>query len=595
MADATQPTQECDIIMKGGITSGVVYPKGILGLSKRYRFRSIGGTSAGAIAAVITAAAEYNRQGNGFEVVGKIPEEVQKKLLTLFQPSPELRDVFDAAIGIMAGRKAASVWTLVRVNLSYLLAGLAAGAILAIIAAAFGSYFGAFLLLLIGAFAGLLLVGYFILTHTLRDLARLDFGFCPGPTQPGHSDQGLSDWLAEKIEVAAGRMEEGGRPPQDPLTFNDIWRGRNGGGTSEKPAIDLRMMTTNLSLRRPHALPRMDRNHFFKEEDFRRLFPGWVVDYMIRVGAARFEEEKQRHPRLANTPPEYHMFPVEGDLPLIVAARMSLSFPILFTTVPLYRRDFPHENDNGPAILELMRFSDGGLSSNFPVHFFDALLPTRPTFGISLEDFDERDEERRVHLAMRSGDIIPLDNAKIGTLPEFIMSLIYAAKDWQDRLQSTLPGYRERIADVYLKANEGGLNLTMTPEQIQGLVDLGERAGGLLNGVPLSPDDEQPFDLDDHRWRRFLVAFARLEDTLQQTAASWYSAGAPTRDFIKTYMTHPKSYTASPLQWRSEVFDRFDQLMNLVNGWNGVSLRDAGKDKSYIPRPQTTMRITPVS
>ena len=39
------PTKECDIIMKGGITSGVVYPRAILRLSEQYRFRSIGGTS----------------------------------------------------------------------------------------------------------------------------------------------------------------------------------------------------------------------------------------------------------------------------------------------------------------------------------------------------------------------------------------------------------------------------------------------------------------------------------------------------------------------------------------------------------------------
>ena len=43
--------KECDVIMKGGVTSGVIYPKAILKLSERYRFRSIGGTSAGAIAA----------------------------------------------------------------------------------------------------------------------------------------------------------------------------------------------------------------------------------------------------------------------------------------------------------------------------------------------------------------------------------------------------------------------------------------------------------------------------------------------------------------------------------------------------------------
>ncbi|EMS98269.1 patatin, partial [Agrobacterium tumefaciens str. Cherry 2E-2-2] len=41
------PEKECDVVMKGGITSGVVYPYAVLELARRYRFRSIGGTSAG--------------------------------------------------------------------------------------------------------------------------------------------------------------------------------------------------------------------------------------------------------------------------------------------------------------------------------------------------------------------------------------------------------------------------------------------------------------------------------------------------------------------------------------------------------------------
>jgi hypothetical protein len=36
-----------DLVMKGGITSGVGYPKLIHQLSQRYRFRSIWGASAG--------------------------------------------------------------------------------------------------------------------------------------------------------------------------------------------------------------------------------------------------------------------------------------------------------------------------------------------------------------------------------------------------------------------------------------------------------------------------------------------------------------------------------------------------------------------
>jgi hypothetical protein len=68
----------CDLVMKGGITSGVVYPPAILKLANHYRFKNIGGTSAGAIAAVVTAAAEYFRRHHhgslaGFERLAQLP------------------------------------------------------------------------------------------------------------------------------------------------------------------------------------------------------------------------------------------------------------------------------------------------------------------------------------------------------------------------------------------------------------------------------------------------------------------------------------------------------------------------------------------
>ena len=60
--------------MKGGITSGIVYPPAIIQLSRKYRFKNIGGTSAGAIAAA-AAAAEYGRKSGGFEkLAGMSPD-----------------------------------------------------------------------------------------------------------------------------------------------------------------------------------------------------------------------------------------------------------------------------------------------------------------------------------------------------------------------------------------------------------------------------------------------------------------------------------------------------------------------------------------
>lgn len=61
------PPRHCDIVMKGGITSGVVYPLAAVELSKHYTFKNVGGASAGAIAAACVAAAEDGRQCGGAE------------------------------------------------------------------------------------------------------------------------------------------------------------------------------------------------------------------------------------------------------------------------------------------------------------------------------------------------------------------------------------------------------------------------------------------------------------------------------------------------------------------------------------------------
>ena len=52
----------CDIVMEGGVTSGIIYASAVAELAKSYRFSSIGGSSIGAFAAALTAAAEYSRR-----------------------------------------------------------------------------------------------------------------------------------------------------------------------------------------------------------------------------------------------------------------------------------------------------------------------------------------------------------------------------------------------------------------------------------------------------------------------------------------------------------------------------------------------------
>jgi len=80
------------------VTSGIVYPYAVLELAKRYRFRSIGGTSAGAIAAALAAAADYARSvrddPSGFVRLQRHCDELPQILPTLFQPEPRYRRLF---------------------------------------------------------------------------------------------------------------------------------------------------------------------------------------------------------------------------------------------------------------------------------------------------------------------------------------------------------------------------------------------------------------------------------------------------------------------------------------------------------------------
>jgi hypothetical protein len=193
----------------------------------------------------------------------------------------------------------------------------------------------------------------------------------------------------------------------------------------------------------------------------------------------------------------------------------------------------------------------------------------------------------RLNMDPRKGQWIPIK--QIDGVGAFASSVVYAAKDWQDQLQSTLSGYRERIAHVYLTESEGGLNLAMAKETIDKLVDYGRRASDLLAGKRNAEGDVEPFDFDEHRWRRFLVAFAALEEAIGNAADVWFAQGF--QAFIRDYMKHPRSYEPTRPGWLAEVVARFDHLMESAKDWKAKPLRSEKGGK--IPRPATNFRITP--
>ena len=109
---SSRPFRVCDVVMKGGITSGVVYPKALSELAKEFRLKNIGGTSAGAIAAAAAAAAECGRRSGrgGFKALEELPEQLgervtgtRTRLFEFFQPQSQTKRVFDTLVAGLQG------------------------------------------------------------------------------------------------------------------------------------------------------------------------------------------------------------------------------------------------------------------------------------------------------------------------------------------------------------------------------------------------------------------------------------------------------------------------------------------------------------
>lgn len=503
--------QECDLIMKGGITSGVVYPYALVEIAKDYRLRDIGGTSAGAIAAAFAAAAEYRRQASGgtdqagFEMIGDLADELGGKLRTLLQPAAPLRPLFDILIAAVSeegrsrGKPLAMLGALTRAYRARLY--VTGALVLAWLAVAIG--LESIALFLFGALlTGVLLAVSLLLTAgklIFRSLPAHGFGLCPGTRQPGYDEPGFTDWIADKIDLIAGNTAEGGRLG-DPLTVGQL----------RQHKIGIATMTTDLSSQRPYQLPFKTAIHYFSESELKPLLPQRVVDYLVKAGG-RVETEDP------DAPADLYRIPFGDDFPVLLVARLSLSFPGLISAMGLYRHDNQAARlSNGTHPVRRCLFSDGGISSNFPIHFFDAFAPVRPTFGIALGTLDrERDGEDRIHLPTRGRTSTALPVTSVDGLGGFLFSIVNTAKDWQDTMQSMLPGYAERIVTVRLdESREGGLNLAMDAETIGALTGFGREAGSALRAKFSYKAATGGSAFDQHRYNRAISLLPEIEQAL---------------------------------------------------------------------------------
>lgn len=564
------PKESCDLIMKGGITSGVVYPRAIIALATRYRLHSIGGASAGAIAAACAAAAEFGRDRGGYEQLDALAGDVSRRLLSLFQPRPGLRPHFQALLAILKAEKHRGWVGALRVIQLFLVTTRARQIPFLLLAALLGALPGVLVGTRTGDVAwawvvgisGALILGLLTwlvvsvgaLVRTLRaELEGGHFGICSGATESGDpAEPGLTDWLHQQINALAGL------PLDRPLTFLDLdprltrrekFEGERASesaiGAKRQPIV-LRMMTTNLTEYSPYQLPFSVRTFAFKKAEFEQLFPRSVVESFCAS-------------QELSSCGEYYKITRPEEMPVVVAVRMSLSFPLLLSTVPLYARDFGAGGE--AAVYRRHVFSDGGITSNLPLHFFDAPLPKRPTFGINLVEYDAgRHRGEHVWLPQDPNQGATRHVRDLSTVTQFLGALLGTQQAWLDNARLQQLGTRDRVVTIRLGRQEGGLNLAMSREIIEEMMQRGQRAGELLL---------EQFDFQEHKWRRFLIWSKALEQSLELKYRCFHEpaeAGPPEtfEQFLSNYPTRegfPRSYKPTSAAALADMHKRSQELI----------------------------------
>ncbi|MBD0371166.1 MAG: patatin-like phospholipase family protein [Pyrinomonadaceae bacterium] len=679
--------KECDLIMKGGITSGIVYPPLVIKLSRKYRFRNVGGTSAGAIAAAVTAAAEHGRRFGGlgsraFKQLNAVKDWLGQgsHLRDLFQPTPKTRpllDIFlyfsderrkgwnkrpweavktirralkerDAAAfeegsrelqmsGHAVGFGAALALSVISILFYYLLAVWVQGRtiswmdvllpmlILIVAATAFAGFAGNWAGGIVGSGKHL----YRIITQDLKENL---FGICDGVSgdRPFNSPP-LTEWLDRQINILAG-LPSGG----EPLTFGQLWRQEK---ETDKKQIDLTMVTSNLSQAQPYILPFEGTLFLFNVKEFEELFPPNVMKHMTKHSSAVKEIKTGPLTTRYTAPEGYCFLPEAKDFPVIIATRMSLSFPVLISAIPLYTimldKELIEAQRSGHEVvlqskhMQKNLFSDGGICSNFPIHFFDSWLPRRPTFGVNLTSLPENkldDYEPESKLKVSKDEKkkkmeVPIDNYSLATeqaaveisskgkketeqavflpgirdevlptwvdipsLPRFLGEIFNIAQNYRDNTQALLPGYRERIVSIALSDKEGGLNLEMDSDIIKEVVTKGEMAGDKLL---------QYFKFEQHQWVRFRVLVRELERNLVRMKEV-IADEPPAFDYhsLIEQQRREELFFPSKQGWGDDVAKLLDAVRAFMRteGWtNHLGLM---KEAPY-PVPEPKLRVTP--
>jgi hypothetical protein len=167
-----------------------------------------------------------------------------------------------------------------------------------------------------GAIGGIVASLIHEVLRAVRGMEEQHFGFCTGSRGPsaGPDSPALTDWLHSAIQRLAGL------PLDRPLTFADL----------AEQKIDLRIITSNLTLAEPYVLPDERDDFLYSVRELSPYFPPTVMKALAEAAPQR----RMRDPELEQ---DLRRLALGDAMPVIVAVRLSLSFPFLLSAIPVRR------------------------------------------------------------------------------------------------------------------------------------------------------------------------------------------------------------------------------------------------------------------
>ena len=276
---------------------------------------------------------------------------------------------------------------------------------------------------------------------------------------------------------------------------------------------------------------------------------------------------------------------------------MTLSFPVLIAAIPLWELQF-RAGDRPPQLRRVL-FSDGGITSNFPVHFFDSPLPTRPTFALGLTGFPEGegpvpgDPAASVIDPPAANAASERTSTDCTSLAQFLVAVKDAVQNWRDNAQAELPGFRERVVQIKLAPGEGGMNLTMDSGKITDLNARGAYAGArlaeLFSGPP-EADPEPTAHWNDSRFARYRVAMAVTERWMRNVM---FGFGDPPDRVTEPYDARIAGGGVAPYAFPSARVQALAVATTAAYGEQLAHLGEDTLDGPGVPRPPATLRSMP--